>query len=164
MPLILRKIRKSKWYKNLGVPWLKQEDLQADALGDLDSKDNKLSVWLIEDNRSNLERVITALAAKCDHPTNIDIALLEQNVLDKLDIRWSKTSGDSCDDEINKTFHIDLIELTAAKLLQFAQQIQQKGNKTRFFQKEIIQMLTKGISTGKISRDKIKETLLNEIT
>lgn len=164
MPLILRKIRKPKWYKNPGVPWLKGEDLQADALGDLNSKDNKLSVWLIEDNRSNLERVIAALASTCDSPTNIDIVLLEQNVLDKLSIRWLTTIGDSCDDEINKAFHIDLIQLTATKLFEFAGQIQQNGTKTRFLEKHVVQMLTKQISTGNISRDKIKQTLLDDIS
>jgi hypothetical protein len=46
--LVLRKIRKSKWYKSGSVPWLEEGDLRADALSDLATKGNKLSVyWLM---------------------------------------------------------------------------------------------------------------------
>ena len=67
MPLFLRIIRKAKWYKNEQVPWLPEGELQADTLTDLSTKSNELSVWHIEDDRSNLEQVVTALAAGRDH-------------------------------------------------------------------------------------------------
>lgn len=48
MALVLRKIRKSKWYKSGSVPWLEEGDLRADALSDLATKGNKLSVYLVD--------------------------------------------------------------------------------------------------------------------
>ncbi len=45
MPLFLRKIRKAKWYKINGAAWLPAGEFQADALSDLGTKDNTLSVW-----------------------------------------------------------------------------------------------------------------------
>lgn len=63
MPLILRKIEKGRWNSDpQAVPWLPPGEVQAQALLDLAPKDNGLSVWLIEEDRSNLDRVVAALA------------------------------------------------------------------------------------------------------
>ncbi len=90
MGLVLRKIKKAKWYKHEAIPWLKEGELQADALADLKTTDNNLSFWIVEDDRSNLDRIITALAANCQYVTNIDFVLLKQSVFDKLKIRYKK--------------------------------------------------------------------------
>ena len=52
--------------------WLAGDEVQADALVDLSTKDNELSVWLIENDKSNLEHVVTALAANCNTISNLD--------------------------------------------------------------------------------------------
>jgi hypothetical protein len=44
VPFFLSKIRKSKWYKHNDVPWLAEGELQADALGDLATNANALSL------------------------------------------------------------------------------------------------------------------------
>jgi hypothetical protein len=78
MPLILRKIRKARWYQydRSDFPWLLEEDIPADPLGDLATNDNELSVWQINDDKSNLPRVAAALAANCDDISNLDYALI----------------------------------------------------------------------------------------
>ena len=81
MPFVLRKIRKSKWWKHPGVPWLAHSDLQADALGDLQTSSNQLSVYHIEDDKSNLEQIVTALAASRDTIANLDYALLDLQIV-----------------------------------------------------------------------------------
>ena len=63
MPCILRQIRKAKWYKHPNVPWLNEGELQADALADLITKDNTLSVWMLEDE-TFVERAATALGMR----------------------------------------------------------------------------------------------------
>jgi hypothetical protein len=72
MPFILRTIRKDRWYRIEDVPWLEEGDIHADPLADLNTKANELSVWLIEDDRSNLNRVVSALAATRTHISNLD--------------------------------------------------------------------------------------------
>lgn len=95
MPLVLRKIRKSKWYKTERVSWLEEGQLQADALADLKTTNNELSVWHIEDDKSNLEEVVAALAANCDDVSNLDYALFDQQLLSEIDIRIKATKGGS---------------------------------------------------------------------
>ena len=87
MPFILRTIRKSKWYKHERVPWLVEGELQADALGDLRTSDNELSVWLVEDDESNLEQVVTALAVTRQRISNVDYALFDLQFLSELNIK-----------------------------------------------------------------------------
>lgn len=152
MPLVLRKIKKAKWYKNGVVSWLKEGELQADALTDLKTTNNRLSVWLVQDDKSNLDRIITALASKCEYSTNIDFALLDQSILEQLVIKWEKTIGDSHDDEINHISHLDLIELTARKLYQFAHKIKTNGTTTRYPEKKVINLVIGAIKMGIIAK------------
>lgn len=163
MPLILRKIKKAKWYRNIDVPWLKPGELQADALADLKTTGNRLSVWLIQDDKSNLERVIAALASTCDVPTNIDFVLMDQSELQRLGIKWENTKGDSHDEQINHTHHLDLLELTATKLYDFANQIQVIGIKERYLEKTVMRLLIGAIRAGLIPQSKLKDRLRSEI-
>lgn len=163
MGLVLRKIKKAKWYKHKAIPWLKEGELQADALADLKTTDNNLSFWIVEDDKSNLDRIITALAAKCQYVTNIDFVLLEQSVFDKLKIRYKKSIGDSHDLEINTKWHIDIIELTASKLYELAKEIQENGEKKRYNEKKVTKLIIESINTGKISKTNLQEKVLTKI-
>jgi hypothetical protein len=62
VPFIFRSIRKAKWDRHAGVPWLDEGELQADALTDLKTNNNTLSVYVLE-NETFIERTATALAA-----------------------------------------------------------------------------------------------------
>jgi len=153
--LVLRKIRKSKWYKNEGVPWLAEGELQADALSDLATKDNELSVWRIEGNRSNLERVVVALAAGCDYISNFDYALFDQETLSEINIRIKNTEGDSPDEDAN-SWHVDLAELSATKLMELATAIMRKAEIKRIPEKSILRLVARAVASGQIDRTKLR--------
>lgn len=78
MAFILRKLdRKASFY----LPdWLDEDDAQADALSSLRTKDNRLSVWRIDDDRGNLRRVVAALAAGRDFLDKLDYAVIDRQV------------------------------------------------------------------------------------
>jgi len=97
VPFVLRKIRKAKWYKHENVPWLKVDELQADVLGDLYTENNALSVWLVTNDKSNLQRVAASLAANCEHLSNLDYALLNVELIADLNIKIVQKGGDSAD-------------------------------------------------------------------
>jgi hypothetical protein len=155
VPFFLRKIRKARWYKNPDVPWLTEGELQADALGDLLTSSNQLSVWHIEDNRSNLERTIAALAANVTDISNFDYALFDQQLVYEIGIKVESTKGASPDEEVN-SWHCDLIEVSASKLIELAKAIQTKAEIRRIQVQDIIQLVAEGISSGRIDRTKMK--------
>jgi predicted Mrr-cat superfamily restriction endonuclease len=155
MPFFLRKIRKGKWYKHSGVPWLSNDDLQADALADLQTQSNRMSVYYVKDDRSNLSRVIAAMAARCDFLSNIDYALVAQELLDEIDIRAEKVPGSLPDSHVSHNWHQDLYELTASDVMSLAMFIRSKAEIERTSHSEVLNLVAHAITSNHISRSKL---------
>jgi len=50
-------LQKIRWHGSDVLQWLPANDLQADSLVDLATKNNQLSIYIVESNRSNLNLV-----------------------------------------------------------------------------------------------------------
>jgi hypothetical protein len=70
---LLRTIRKSRYHQQA---WLGGGAMHADPLADFNTQDNCLSLWLIEGENSNLDRVLAAIAGTRQFAQNLDFALL----------------------------------------------------------------------------------------
>ncbi len=96
MPSFLRKIRKTRWYRNPDFNlWLKENEIPADSLADLNTKDNKLSVWKVEDDESNLEDIIIALTTNGDYISDLSYALFDSNILSDINIEHVQSQGET---------------------------------------------------------------------
>jgi hypothetical protein len=62
MALFLRKVRQSRWFNEPAAAFLEVGDVPADPFVDLQTKENLLSVWEVEEDRSNVMRVVRAIA------------------------------------------------------------------------------------------------------
>jgi hypothetical protein len=153
--MILRKIRKAKWYRSEAVPWLASQDLQADALVDLATKGNRLSVYLVKDDQSNLERIIAGIAANCDFISDFDYALFAQEALDEIKINAEDTSGETPDIVVN-SWHRDLVELSAANIFALAQVIGTKAERKRVLSRRVLELVAHAVASGQIERDKLR--------
>jgi hypothetical protein len=135
MATVLRKIdHKQLWNKKPEgdiAGWLQEGELPADALQDIQTDSNRLSVFLIEDGApATLERVIGALAAKRDYLAKFDYVLFSSELLAELGIEWEATPGDTLDGAVNAC-HRELVKLTATKLADFGTSLIRKGNVER---------------------------------
>jgi hypothetical protein len=137
--------------------------LQADALGDLSTSNNTLSVWYVEEDRSNLEQIITALAATHQSLSNFDYALLEVQVLSGLNIPINPSPGNTPDGEANVSWHRDLIELSAQNLLELAQAIMARGEKARVSEREVRRLIGQAVASGRIERTRLQPRVRDEI-
>ncbi len=155
MPLLLRKIRKSKWYKTDSVLWLKQDEIQADALGDIVTSSNTLSVWLVEDDKSNLEEVIVALAVCGDTISNFDYTLINVDLLLSIGIKIETKEGLTPYSRANH-WHRDIIELTTYKILRLAEAIFLHSDRKRVAEKEVLTLVKVVVQNGQIDRTKLK--------
>lgn len=162
MPLILRTIRKSKWYKNNNVAWLKQGEIQADALGDLLTKNNTLSVWLVEDDQSNIEQIVTALAASRDTISNLDYAIFQIDLLANANIKIENNEGATPYEKANR-FHRDLVELTATKLINLAETILVNSQIERISEKKIGNLLETAVQNREIDKKKLRPGIANKL-
>lgn len=157
MPFVFRKIRRARWVRSPDLDWLAEGELQADALLDVLTENNKLSVYLIEDDRSNFQQVVAALAANRDKPANMDYALIDMSELMALDIQFAETSGETVDTAVN-AIHRDLIKLTAAKVAAMSNVMLTQGEIKRVKQNDVIQWIAANVLSGNIKREEIKIT------
>lgn len=158
MPLILRKVRRSKWYKHEGVPWLPPGELQADTLVDLKTEDNCLSVWRVEDDKSNLDDLLGALAAKCEVLSNLDYALIAEEVVSALGVKILQTEGTTPNKYVNK-WHHELIELSASKVLDLANAIFRTGETNRARPQQILRLIARAIESQQIDSADLSENI-----
>ncbi|RMF82799.1 MAG: hypothetical protein D6737_00620 [Chloroflexi bacterium] len=159
MPFLLRKVTRPKWYP---LPWLADGEFQADAFVDLRTRDNKLSVWQVDDERKNLTRLITALAANGNKPDNLDYALLDLQVIQAIGITIATVNGDTPDKAANM-WHRDLVELSAARLFDLARAIHQHGSIERIPKKQIIGLIHQSIEAGHFEVSDLKPDLANKL-
>ena len=158
MPAFLIKVTWGKWQTD--EPWLSPGELPAGALFDLRFSNNKLSAWSIEDGNTNLDRVITALAANKGKTNidNLDYVLLEQEVIEKLGIKMEKSRGATPDKAANDEWHFDLIELTVSKIVSLANCI--KG--LEIFRKrepQVKALISRGLKENHIDLSLVDEKL-----
>jgi hypothetical protein len=163
LSLVLRKIRKSKWYRHDGVNWLPDNSLQADTLVDLKTQNNALSIYLVQDDESDLERLIAALAATGDNLANFDYALFDEAILREANLKIRSQPGGTPDQIVNAIQHRDLIELTTDGVLLLARAIRD-GRRERKMDAEVSALITKSIKDGHFALETLKPELRKRFT
>jgi hypothetical protein len=162
VPFILRTIRRGRWLAN--KPSETHEERFARALNDLPlSKDNKLSVWHVEYDYSNLERLVTALGANRDHLDNIDYILLDDQWLLELDIQCQQSEGKTPDQEVNRRWHFDLVEISANKHEDLTKVLLEQGHINRILPKQILELISQAIESGNIDVERLKPGIRSKI-
>jgi hypothetical protein len=154
VPFLLRKIRKNRWDTD-DQCWLDSGELQADCLGDIQTQHNKLSVYRISDDKSNLNRVAAALTATCDNISNFDYLLFNEDLLQTIEVKSEKTEGTTSDELVN-SWHIDLVEISLAKLVKLANIASKGGERGRIPKPNTTQYLVESFKNGYINREKVK--------
>lgn len=162
MAFIFRQVRKNRWYKGEAESSLSINDVPADPLGDLQTKSNELSIWLIDDEKSNLERVASALAAGREAIANLDYALLDFKYFRKLKIKYKSSRGGTLDNHINE-YHIDMLELSGRKLVRLAKAFFRYAEIQRIPEKNVTVLIKKAIESEQIDSTKIRPAIIEKI-
>lgn len=160
MTRYLRMIRQARWLKYPDLGWLSEDDIQGDAFGDLQTTDNKLSVYRVENDEVR-ERIVIALAANRDNVANLDYAILEEDALSKVGIEIRQQDGNTPDTSVNK-LHYDLTLLTVTNLSKLAQLVS-SGEQARTPRKTVRAGLRQAVQLGTLDVRKIKPALVSRI-
>lgn len=151
MPLLLRKVRENRWYKSEAERWLQQGDVPADLLGDLRTQQNQLSVYEVLPDRSNLERIVRALALG----TNSGLAdtgwvMFDSDMLAAVGIGTSASEpGDTQDKQVNQ-WHRDLVELSGNRLVALTKLILIHGESGTVLKKRLRELVEMGINAKEL--------------
>ena len=157
MTFVFRKIDHKSWWRpdrDTSENWLPKDELRADALQDLKTENNALSVYLLSDDESALDRVIAACAGTRNCVNEVDYVLVDSNVIGDLDFTVRDVLGRTPDDEVNK-WHRDLCELSATKLLTLALTINKYSAVNRRQQKEVGRLLNSAVKSGFIDPQRL---------
>jgi hypothetical protein len=154
MAYLLRKISKPKWVQ---PEWIDKADVPAQAILDLIPKNNALSLWRVDEDRSNLQIVLEALASNFDHLGNLDYALIDEASVLAIPIKVSQADGDTPHSVANNC-HRDLEELSIFKLALLANEIRPL-KKERMTEREVEKLLLKAVAEGRLDKEQLKQTL-----
>ena len=92
MPLLLRTVRQNRWLKDEAAPFLAIDDVPADPVCDLQTKQNLLSVWEVAQDRSNIMRIVRAVAIGRQKIANMGYVLFDSGLLPAADIEIIRVS------------------------------------------------------------------------
>jgi hypothetical protein len=159
MPLLVKLDNKRLWDK---PEWLPPGEVPAQAFLDFKLDNHEMSVWYVAHDNSNLDRVLTALAANRQYIEKIDYAVFDEAVVSKCGIARRQTHGQSPDEHASKEWHWDLIKLSGRKLLCLAERIG-AGTPLRKPKHEVQQLLAAAALEGHIKKELMNETLAVEL-
>jgi hypothetical protein len=159
VPFLLRKIRRSKWF---ATEWLSPDELQADALGDLRTQNNELSVWLVADDKSNLTQVVAALSLSADQVSIVEYALIDLDILADKGFDIVENTGQTPFTTANH-WHRDLVELSTGKVFELVTLVK-AAEKERCRDKETLVYITDAIESGTVDVSKISDKLQASLT
>src|SRR5215813_14154600 len=90
MPLLIKLDNKRMWDR---PEWLPVGEVPAEAVQDFRVDGNELSLWYVEPDGSNLDRVLAAIAANRQHVDKIDYAVFEDAVVERCGLTIRPTPG-----------------------------------------------------------------------
>ena len=149
MPLLLRTVRQNRWFKAEAAPFLANNDIPADCLGDINTTGNQVSVWELEADRSNLERVVRAVAVGKNKIDNAGYIVFDSALVQAAGIEIKNNPGTSDDTGANG-WHRDLV-LTGNKMVALAKAILENGEDARQILKlRMKELVQAGIDQGEL--------------
>jgi hypothetical protein len=166
MPLLLRVINKRRWDLSQRPPWLHADAVPADTLADLKTDDNELSLWEIDDERSNLNAVIAAMAANRGSIDKFDFALFDRARLTSgaADVRIEKRLGVSKDAAANDAWHWDLIELTAVKIAAVAKVVYDPSTEFgRRVDAQVIELIADAVRSNRFGLEAVTDSIRKKV-
>lgn len=165
MPKYLRVLHnKDSWYRSSPPDWLPPNEIPAAPLKDLLPKvGHNISLWEIADNLSNLRCIAAAVAARRDRIDKFDYAIFPQQSVSSSGLSITQTPGETPDYHANRTWHWNVNEVTADKLVRLAKEMYAKAEIGRILGPEIRELIIAGIQSGELKKKEINEKLLRDL-
>lgn len=156
MTVIVRKLEQRRpWDES---PTSRLDEIQADVLNSLITDDNKLSVFELDQSEEQECRLIAALAIKRHHIVTLDIVNISKDVLAACGIEHEKVCGGTLDSVVNN-WHLDLVDLTVSKMIQFVIRIKQEGDFKRYTKPSVEEAIRESVNKNQITTGMLGEKM-----
>jgi hypothetical protein len=157
---LLRKIHKSAWIDK--PEWLVGNEAPAVVLHDFEADANDLSLWWIEEDRSNLDRVVAALAGNCEYLGIVDVVLFPTELVEAAACGALAPTQGSCHDEhVASTWHRDLTQLSTHRVAELARVVYRdaRSDFMRFPKAQTKRLLQAALEKSWLPSDRLLESL-----
>lgn len=156
--LLARGVHRPRWLRDVpGDP----PGPCADALThDLQTKSDTLSWWAVDGSE---EEIVIAIASTRDSVSNVDLAIVNTDDIDALNITWERSSAD-IPYAPARDRHYDLINLSAAAVGRLAGHLHEnRDGIERLREKEVRDLLIATIGEGHLELEEINASLLSSL-
>lgn len=172
MPLLFRKIdNKPNWdnFRSKSPNWINSGDIPGDLLKDLQTTGNELSVYELADSNSNLDQIISAMAANRQYLKPIYYILIERESIVSNNYSISKAVGKTPSDEVNRNYHINIEKLSGINLVKLAKIFSEKSelNNSEIIYRvravDVLKKIINSITKKEFSIDKLSGSLKEKV-
>lgn len=162
MPLLIRKIDKSKWLQNDIVSG---EHVSADAVTNcLKTSSNTLSTWRI-DNEAQIDDAVLAIVSAHQHLDTIDVVCMSQDQLGEVGINMQDAPGVTPVVDLVDN-HVDIVGLTYKSLGKVAHCIVKcfsDNSVKRYTRGSLKKLLRTAIESGRLKAERISPSLADKL-
>ena len=134
--------------------WLSPDDLRADALRDLATDNNSLSIFEIGPQIS-VDRILAALGSNGAYIPVVDFVVFDLAILGELGISHERVNGATQDAAVNGQ-HLNLVQLTAKTLAEFGARIRVAGTVERYAKKHVVRLINQSVAQGFLDPNGLK--------
>lgn len=164
MPFYLRKVRFNKWIKSQCPSWVRGGEAPGDPVIDLVTVNNELSLWEVDDEQANLDRVIAAMAATRDTLDEFAFILVDRQHIDALALPFARQAGESPDDFANENWHHNLPQGTASMVSTLTTVFWNRGKDVeRRMPPKITALIVSGVKSGNLRVEAMKPKLQDQV-
>ncbi len=164
MTMLARKITRGRWIPKSYLP---EDAVRADAVTDLRTAGDGLSMWRCENDQEDVDQVFLALATGSQNSgfDTMDVVVLSEDELVAAGIAAEAMDGDTAVVDL-KSRHVDLVRLDLGKLGQLASMLSaqvRRNEVIRRTEKQIKRLVRMADSDRRLERDALKEELRKKL-
>lgn len=161
MRRLLRLIKRTRWIRE-GRAWLRPDETRSDALADLGTNEDRLSCWVVDEANFPKDRLLAALAANKENIDALDYVTFELDS-GKTGIEFECTHGQTLDDQLNSSFHCDLVHLSTTKINALARVMDDENARQRLQPKDVCSLISRYVDDGSINVDRLSQSIRKRI-
>jgi hypothetical protein len=161
---LLRQVKYNRWLFDDEEAWIFQGKAPADIAPDFASEKNRLSLWVVDEEQTNLNRIILALVGNRSNLQHFEYILFEELILEQCSIASIQTPGDVLDPEVARV-HIDVDVEDINGLAQFAKSIWLSPTKelARIMTADIVSISYAAFNIGTFKQEYCKANIFAEL-
>ena len=128
------------------------------VLGDFVARGGALSLWQIDNDRSDLEEAVVALGASAG-PTKIDVLLLRDELLADLGIHWTRNPASTPYEPFNHR-HCEVTDCSVTALVGLIEEMVPEDPKDlkvcRFHERDVLGLLAQRVGAGTLKLEDLQ--------